>query len=147
MALTEKRKAYLRELYRRRLRHNRKIKRENARAWRKRYPEKAKEQDRKKHLRYAERRNVYSKKYYEVHKKQQAFKETRNKRSLVYYYNNPDKARCRRKLSYAVKIGKVIRGDKCFICGSTQNIEGHHEDYTKPYEVKWVCKGCHYSLS
>ncbi|MBS0654123.1 MAG: hypothetical protein JSR39_11435 [Verrucomicrobia bacterium] len=46
----------------------------------------------------------------------------------------------------AIKKGKMIKGDKCELCGSVCKIEGHHADYSKPLEVQWICKKCHVNL-
>lgn len=43
----------------------------------------------------------------------------------------------------ALRDGKVDRADKCSFCGSIKNIQGHHDDYTKPLEVRWLCALCH----
>jgi hypothetical protein len=34
-------------------------------------------------------------------------------------------------------------GEKCEICGNTEKLERHHEDYSKPLEVRTLCKYCH----
>ena len=31
----------------------------------------------------------------------------------------------------------------CHNCGSTTTIHKHHEDYSKPLDVEWLCKSCH----
>ena len=51
--------------------------------------------------------------------------------------NNPLKFRVEKKLSKAIKNGKIIRG-KCEICGE-KNALGHHENYNKSFEVRWLC--------
>lgn len=45
--------------------------------------------------------------------------------------------------SNALQSGKLIRPDNCSKCGVTGKIDGHHEDYSKPLEVIWLCKICH----
>jgi hypothetical protein len=51
------------------------------------------------------------------------------------------RAHARNLLQSAVRWGKVIR-DVCAKCGNAK-VEGHHEDYEKPYEVIWLCKVHH----
>ena len=41
-----------------------------------------------------------------------------------------------------IKRGKVTRGP-CAICGTVENIEAHHANYSKPLEVVWLCRGHH----
>lgn len=45
--------------------------------------------------------------------------------------------------SNAVRNGALIKPNNCSVCGSTEKIEGHHDDYTKPLEVRWLCESCH----
>lgn len=42
--------------------------------------------------------------------------------------------------------GKIItRPDSCSACGRGDTpIHGHHEDYSKPLDVKWLCEPCHW---
>ena len=51
------------------------------------------------------------------------------------------KANVRAYLKTYIKRGKVIR-KPCEACGEEKS-EGHHEDYSKPLEVKWLCRKCH----
>jgi len=48
---------------------------------------------------------------------------------------------CRSKARNALKSGKILR-QICEICGATQT-EMHHDDYSKPLDVRWFCKRCH----
>jgi hypothetical protein len=41
----------------------------------------------------------------------------------------------------ALKRGELIR-DACQHCGDIKS-QGHHEDYTKPLDVIWLCRRCH----
>jgi hypothetical protein len=41
-----------------------------------------------------------------------------------------------------IKAG-VLMKDNCEICGTNENIEAHHEDYTKPLDVRWLCRVHH----
>jgi hypothetical protein len=38
--------------------------------------------------------------------------------------------------------GKLKR-QPCEVCGATENIERHHEDYSKPLDVQWLCPTHH----
>lgn len=63
----------------------------------------------------------------------------------VGYRGQPSnyKARCRAKLAYYVKKGRVIKPSHCSKCGAPPPIEAHHEDYSKPCDVQWLCRVCH----
>lgn len=47
------------------------------------------------------------------------------------------KSDCRRKLNMRIQRGQMSR-QPCEICGDI-HVQAHHEDYTKPYHVKWLC--------
>lgn len=42
----------------------------------------------------------------------------------------------------AIKRGDLVRG-YCEICHTHLEIEAHHDDYTKPLDVRWLCKKHH----
>lgn len=52
------------------------------------------------------------------------------------------RANARTRLKHYVKAGKVKKGP-CEVCGSTEKIEAHHEDYDKPLVVHWLCRKHH----
>jgi len=44
----------------------------------------------------------------------------------------------------AVRDGKLKKPDNCALCWKTDvPLHGHHDDYTKPLDVRWLCKDCH----
>ena len=51
------------------------------------------------------------------------------------------KVNARRKLRNAVASGSIIK-TPCVICGNEKS-QGHHEDYSKPLDVIWMCNRCH----
>jgi len=54
---------------------------------------------------------------------------------------SPEKARAHKLVYYAKKAGKLIPGP-CERCGAAR-AHAHHEDYSKPLEVRWICQLCH----
>jgi hypothetical protein len=60
---------------------------------------------------------------------------------------DPVKEASRFALHMAVKRGEVIKPDSCQQCGKvTASIQGHHHDYAKPLDVKWLCTKCHSAI-
>lgn len=54
----------------------------------------------------------------------------------------PIKIMAMQKVGQAVRSGKLVKLP-CEKCRSKEWVEGHHEDYTKPLEVIWLCRPCH----
>ena len=55
--------------------------------------------------------------------------------------NNKNKVASQRILQNAVKSGRIERRP-CRACGATE-VEAHHEDYSKPLDVVWLCDKHH----
>ena len=51
--------------------------------------------------------------------------------------NNPDGYRAHYLLGNAVRDGRIKR-EPCEVCGDART-HGHHEDYSRPLDVKWLC--------
>ena len=49
-----------------------------------------------------------------------------------------DKRAASAMVANAICVGRLIK-EPCSVCGSTERIHAHHEDYTKPLEVVWLC--------
>ena len=50
------------------------------------------------------------------------------------------------KVYYALKTGKISKPESCEICGNEGNIQAHHADYSKSFDVVWCCQKCHAEL-
>lgn len=64
--------------------------------------------------------------------------------SLRRYQKDPankEKIEARKKMKEAIASG-VLKRQPCVICGS-EDTDGHHEDYSKPLDIMWLCRTHH----
>lgn len=54
-----------------------------------------------------------------------------------------DKVLARTAVGNAIKAGKIHR-QPCSVCGD-EEVQAHHEDYSKPLDVIWLCRKHHYA--
>lgn len=54
-----------------------------------------------------------------------------------------DRHSARQKVAYAIRRGVLQRPEVCDYCNKPAKIEAHHDDYSKPLEVRWLCKYHH----
>jgi len=87
-----------------------------------------------------EKHNSYTRKYKEKNKEKI---KLANKK---YERENPEKVRAHHYLNNRIHRGLIKRGESCEICGAEGYVEAHHDDYSKPLDVIWCCKKCHWKL-
>jgi hypothetical protein len=56
---------------------------------------------------------------------------------------SPEKYRAQKIAQHAIRSGALVRPDACSQCGVGCKPHGHHDDYTKPLELRWLCRACH----
>jgi len=93
------------------------------------------ERDREYYQKNREHKLAYQREYYKKHHDEllQKYKD--------YYWANLEKRVAEKRARYYVTIDS-----KCENCGSTENLERHHKDYSKPLEVVTLCRKCHAGL-
>ena len=80
----------------------------------------------------------YSTEYYAANK------EKVKKTKKEWVKKNINKRKAHMIVGYSIKIGKVKKPKKCEICKKiSTRIYGHHDDYSKPLFIKWLCSICH----
>lgn len=60
-----------------------------------------------------------------------------------YRAKYPKKYKAHSIVNYAIKSKKLFR-EPCQICGN-ENTHGHHDDYDKPLNVRWLCAEHHHA--
>ncbi len=53
----------------------------------------------------------------------------------------PERRAARVALNNALRDGRVAKAP-CRVCGSARS-EAHHDDYSRPLDVRWLCRPCH----
>lgn len=67
-----------------------------------------------------------------------------NEKKNEWSHRNKHKRNAHLKVSRAVMNGTIKRENNCSNCSSDIKVEAHHEDYSKPLEVIWLCSKCHH---
>lgn len=83
------------------------------------------------------KRREYSRKWYAEHRGYYAAQLKK------YRKENPEVAAAYNIFLNALRNGTIERPDTCDQCGSPYRIQAHHDDYSKPLAVKWLCVRCH----
>ena len=84
----------------------------------------------------------YHKKYSQTEMGKQAIRRSAENQR----YKDPAKVKARQTVNNAVRDGRLTRPDTCKSCKKEKFVQGHHEDYSKPLDVDWLCLECHRKL-
>ncbi len=63
-------------------------------------------------------------------------------RQRLWQIRNADKHATHRATYEAVQSGQLVRPPTCSKCPAT-DVQAHHEDYSRPLDVVWLCSKCH----
>lgn len=64
-------------------------------------------------------------------------------RARGYRAGDPTKVAARNAVNHALETGALVKGDCEVGVDCHGRIEGHHDDYSKPLKVRWLCKKHH----
>lgn len=68
----------------------------------------------------------------------------KNAERMRKYVRDPklrDRHEARWQAGHAIATGRLVR-QPCEVCGASR-VDAHHPDYSKPLEVRWLCRACH----
>jgi len=93
--------------------------------------------------RYRYYNNEERKKYSKTQSKQWVIenKDLALQRNKEWIKRNPEKHNAHNIVNRALRSKKLIK-TPCVVCGNLRS-EAHHEDYSKPLEVIWLCRTHH----
>jgi len=56
-------------------------------------------------------------------------------------YPGKERVHAHNAVNHAISSGRMVR-QPCERCGA-EKVHAHHDDYSKPLEVRWLCSACH----
>jgi len=60
-----------------------------------------------------------------------------------YRSENPMKYAAHSIVNHRIRDGLMVKAENCESCGCSGLLHGHHDDYSKPLDVRWLCPACH----
>lgn len=87
---------------------------------------------------HREERRMYLRRYRETHRQEGAKYQNARRKTI--------KGKASALLRRAVARGDIVKPARCSCCGrytKRRSLHGHHDDYTKPLDVRWLCTKCH----
>lgn len=69
-------------------------------------------------------------------------KSAQRRGAKAWAERNRDKRLAQMAAGNAVTRRRMARGP-CEVCGTTEGVQGHHDDYSRPLDVRWLCVAHH----
>ena len=66
-----------------------------------------------------------------------------NRATAHYRATNSIKRKAASAINNALVRGQIVRPSACVVCSSNEKLNAHHDDYSKPMDVRWLCVPCH----
>jgi len=79
----------------------------------------------------------------------QATRADRKKSAREQRRRHPEKMKARKAVTNALQAGRLEKPATCEDCRGDfppTGLDGHHDDYGKPLEIRWLCRTCHNAL-
>lgn len=90
-------------------------------------------------------RNQNNRRLYDLLYRSRPEVQARRRQQWKKWYSS-GKGKAEQRLRGAVRRHKIKRPEKCELCARAlpgPQLHGHHEDYTRPLDVQWLCAACH----
>ena len=77
--------------------------------------------------------------------KERAWKYEKSRKEILKNdrETNPHKYAARSYVNNGIRRKTIIKPNFCERCHKELKLQAHHEDYSKPAEIVWLCSGCH----
>jgi hypothetical protein len=90
---------------------------------------------------YREKQRIYYREWYQENGRNRA--DDYAEAILEWRQEHPDRVKAGVQLREAIKKGEIRKPTECQRCGRIARLVGHHDDYSKPLDVIWLCYSCH----
>lgn len=91
----------------------------------------------KRYRKNPEKYRATQKRYGETHR------DNENAKKAAWRRAHPLQTKAGHTLRNAVMRGKIVKPMACELCNRIAPLHGHHQDYSRPLEVQWLCVTCH----
>lgn len=95
-------------------------------------------------------KNPKDKKRYQTLYYPQWYKKNGRNRSIDYVEaiiewqrKHPEAKKAHAIVNRAIESGRIKKPTKCSSCLKIKRLSAHHNDYSKPLIVEWLCSSCH----